>query len=368
MPKYYNPVNVIKTDDWLHELNIQKNKINIFNPLIVTSPGNRKRLHLETHFTNGLIFDDIQINPNIDDCAKIVTIIRAYKKTMFDGIIAIGGGSVMDLAKFALAYLCLDISNISTIINYKENYPKTIPSIFLPTTHGTGSEVTMWGTIWDIVGKKKYSISNIDLYPTKAILDGNLTVSLPLDISITSVMDALSHSFEAIWNKNANSISTKYAIEAIVLILNNVQKLKKNTTNMNVRNTLLYASSLAGLAFSNTKTAAAHSISYPLTLHFGIPHGIASSITLLPLLEINSHLIRETLDKICTNVSLTLDELRQVIINIPKDVIPYTLSEWGVTKNQLDQIVEGAFTTGRMDNNIVNLTAKNVKNILLEIY
>ena len=135
--------------------------------------------------------------------------------------------------------------------------------------------------------KKKYSISHPDLYPSSAILDGQLTLSLPLTTSIVTIMDALSHSFESIWNKNANPISTKYAIEAIKVILSNIDELKNNPKNNKIRTKILIASNKAGLAFSNTKTAASHAISYPLTQYYGIPHGIAASMPLIPLLKIN---------------------------------------------------------------------------------
>ena len=181
-------------------------------------------------------------------------------------------------------------------------------------------------------------------------------------------MDALSHSFEAIWNKKANLKSTDFAITAICSILNNVEALKKNPSNINIRNNLLEAATTAGLAFSNTTTAAAHSISYPLTLHYTIPHGVASSITLIPLLEINRELIIESLNKICNNNQLTFNTLKQTIKDIPLGVIPYTLHEWGVPKNKLVKLVGESFTKDRMGNNIVDLNQNDVKSILEMIY
>ena len=217
-------------------------------------------------------------------------------------------------------------------------------------------------------GKKKYSISHKNLYPKVAILDGNLTLSLPLNISIITVMDALSHSFESIWNKNANPTSTDFAISAICSILDNAEAFKKNPTDLEIRNNLLKASTVAGLAFSNTATAAAHSMSYPLTIHYGIPHGIASSISLIPLLEKNAAFIKGSLDRICNNNELTYDELKQAIKAIPDSVIPYRLKEWGIPENQLLKLSEESFTKGRMENNIVNLTKDDVLMILKEIY
>ena len=359
--EYFNPVEIIYTNSWLNELIDSQKNLGILNPILVTSPGNRRRLSLDSVFNPDSIFSEIGENPNFDDCENVLTF---CKDKDYDGVIALGGGSVMDLAKVVMAFLSTGKTNIVDLLEFKGVYERSIPSIFLPTTHGTGSEVTMWGTVWDMKQKKKYSISHLDLYPNIAILDGNLTLSLPMDVSITTTLDALSHSFESIWNKNANEKSTEYAIEAITIILSNVELLKQNHNDLNVRNKLLEASTKAGLAFSNTTTAAAHSISYPLTIRFGIPHGVASSLSLIPLLEINGEHIKEPLDKIYQTLDITIDELIQKIKAIPKGIIPYTLSEWGIQENDLPQLVEESFTKGRMDNNIVDLTQDDVFDIL----
>ncbi len=365
MKKYYNPVNIVKTDNWKLEVAKYLKKYDVLSPIIITSPGNRKRLDLDSIFHSKSIFSFVNSNPDFEDCSNVISF---CKGNSFDSVIAIGGGSVMDLAKVVLAYICTDQSNIIKLISYKEKFPREIPSIFLPTTHGTASEVTMWGTIWNIKEKKKYSISNPSLYPTTAILDGNLTLTLPLKISIITIMDALSHSFEAIWNKNANPISTDYAIKAISTILNNINSFKNNPNRIDVRNCLLEASTVAGLAFSNTTTAAAHSISYPLTMYYGMPHGVASSITLIPLLDINEESIKKPLTKIYENNKLNKNELKKEIKNIPSSIISYKLNEWGVQKKELAVLASRSFTKGRMENNIVNLNQEDVHSILKIIY
>ncbi len=364
MHNYFNPVKIIHTQNWLNTLEDSQKNSGILNPILVTSPGNRRRLSLDSVFNPDSIYSNIGENPNFDDCHSIIKFCSGKN---FDGVIALGGGSVMDLAKVVLAYLSTGETDIINLLKYEGNYEKSIPSIFLPTTHGTGSEVTMWGTIWNMSEKRKYSISRMDLYPDIAILDGNLTLTLPIDVSIITTLDALSHSFESVWNKNANEKSTEYAIEAIVTILSNVEFLKQSITDINVRNKLLEASTKAGLAFSNTKTAASHSISYPLTSRFGIPHGVASSLSLIPLLEINGKQIKDPLDNICQTLNITFDELIEKIKIIPKGVIPYTLSEWGIGKSDLTQLLDESFTKGRMDNNIVDLTKDQVLKILHSI-
>ena len=181
-------------------------------------------------------------------------------------------------------------------------------------------------------------------------------------------MDALSHSFEAIWNKNANFISNELAIKSISTIISNLGLLKDDPSNLGLRKKLLKASTISGLAFSNTKTAASHSISYPLTINYGIPHGVASSLSLVPLLEINKSFIDESLNKILNKLNVTLDELKNIICELPKYHIPFSLKEWGIAKTDIPSIVEASFTKGRMDNNIVDLSKDDVFNILNKIY
>ena len=131
---------------------------------------------------------------------------------------------------------------------------------------------------------------------------------------------------------------------------------------------MLHASTTAGLAFSNTKTAAAHSISYPLTIHYGIPHGVASSLSLIPLLDINREWIKEPLDRICNKMELTYEKLKEAIMSIPEGIIPYSLNDWGIPEDHLPKLADESFTKGRMENNIVALTNDDVFMILKDIY
>jgi phosphonate metabolism-associated iron-containing alcohol dehydrogenase len=340
--------------------------LKIGSPIIITSPGNRKRLALDSIFSSNIIYSNVECNPTFDDCSRVI---QYCKNKSFDGVIALGGGSPMDLAKFVMAHLSTSIDDVIKLLAYKGNYLRNIQSIFIPTTHGTGSEVTMWGTIWDMNDKKKYSISHYKLYPDVAILDGKLTLSLPLDISIITILDALSHSFESIWNINTNPISTSFAIDAITLILKNIDGFKKNPNNLKIRDRLMLASNKAGLAFSNTETAAAHSISYPLTLQYGIPHGIASSLTLIPLLHMNKKQIKKELNILMNKLELSrFSELEYKIKKIPQGIVKYSLSKWGVKKYEVDLIIPACFTKSRMGNNIVRLSSLQVRSILMDIF
>nr|MBC8484727.1 iron-containing alcohol dehydrogenase [Bacteroidota bacterium] len=148
-----------------------------------------------------------------------------------------------------------------------------------------------------------------------------------------------------------------------------VEEMKKEPQNTEIRNKILRASNIAGLAFSNTKTAAAHSISYPLTVNFNIPHGIAASLPLIPLLKLNKCAIENYLNRILKKLNLKkLSELEERIREIPDGVIKYSLKEWGIKANQLDELISQSFTKGRMDNNIVDLSKKDVYQIMKSIF
>ena len=363
---YHNPVKVLETNRWIEKCREVQEELGIDNPLVITSNGNLIRHELSKIFNYNSIFSNVEPNPTFESCKSAISFANTSNS---DGIIAIGGGSVMDTAKVVLASLGTGVRNTSKLLQVGSPYKNKVPSIFIPTTHGSGSEVTMWGTVWNMKEKKKYSIAHPDLYPDYAILDGGLTLSLPIDISFSTTLDALSHSFEAIWNKNSNPISTNYAIEAIYLILENIERLTYEPQNIDLRNTLLKASNIAGFAISNTKTAAAHSISYPLTINFNIPHGIACSLPLLPLLYINKDSINEEIELIIEKLGLNnFSELADCVKRIFSCLSKSNLREWGVVQSDLEKLVDQSFTKDRMENNIELLSKSDVKTILNNIY
>ena len=361
-----NPVRIVPSSHWLNTVRDILDERGLSRPLVVTSQGAVQRNRLLEQFPESSIFAAIEPNPTFESCQ---TAINFALRGQFDSLIALGGGSVMDSAKAVMAALGTGNERLTELLELKEPFKHRLPAIFIPTTHGTASEVTMWGTIWNLDEMKKYSLSHPDLYPDVAVLDAALTLELPLNISLTSALDALSHSFEAIWNRNATKSSTDFAVAAIGAILENAKKLKADPGNLDTRRALLEAATTAGLAFSQTKTAAAHSISYPLTLRFGIPHGIASSLALIPLLHINKGAIRPALEQLLATAGLaTIDDLEHQIRAIPEGVLKYRLRDWGVGRDDLASLLDQSFFKGRIDNNIVTLSTTDVAQILELIY
>lgn len=280
---YYMPTKIIVTKNSIETL---KNLVNTQKTLLIAS--NRFSLHVKEFITKDTLHvKKIPSHPTFDNLKEISNEIINFDYKL---IIAIGGGSVMDSAKFFSALkVCKSYEALekaikqSQIRSYKNGF---IPIVSVPTTSGTSSEITPWATIWDDKNKKKYSLHSDKLFSKYAIYDASLTLSLSKELTLQTSLDALSHAFESMWNKNANEITIEYAKKSIKLILKYLPLLLKDLDNLELREKIMKASMYAGLAFSNTQTAIAHAMSYYITLHKNIPHGIACSFTLPMLFEV----------------------------------------------------------------------------------
>jgi len=200
-------------------------------------------------------------------------------------VLAVGGGSALDTAKALMVGTPSGkfAELVALLATGKPFTPARVkPLVTVPTTAGTGSEVTPWATVWDRTpgAQKKYSLHLKETWPEAALIDPELTLSLPAGPTLASGLDALSHALESVWNVNANPISDTQAIAAAREVLATLPPLMKDLKNRDLRSRMSLAALKAGLAFSNTKTALAHSISYDMTLNHGLPHGIACSFTL----------------------------------------------------------------------------------------
>ncbi|WP_374446027.1 iron-containing alcohol dehydrogenase PsrA [Stella sp.] len=225
------------------------------------------------------IVDDVAANPDFADLDGICRRFAAAGRTGV--VVALGGGSVIDAAK-VLAAAGGDFARVRDhLVAGRPLDPALIlPLVAVPTTAGTGSEVTSWATVWDAAGGRKYSIAHPRLYPETAIVDPALTLAAPRGLTLATGLDALSHALESLWNVNANPVSARHAVAAAGLVLEVLPRLVERLDDLDLRSRQAEASLLAGLAFSNTKTALAHNISYDVTLRHGTAHGIACSFSL----------------------------------------------------------------------------------------
>jgi phosphonate metabolism-associated iron-containing alcohol dehydrogenase len=231
--------------------------------------------------------DRIEPNP---DVSYLHTMYERFWRDYGDceAIVAVGGGSAIDSAKALMVGTASGrfeelIGLLTKGARFSPHRVKTL--IAVPTTAGTGSEVTPWATIWDRAAGQKHSLHLPETWPETAIVDPDLMLTLPNSVTVQSGLDALSHALESIWNVNANPISDTFAVAAAREVMATLPALIDRPNDAQLRAQMALAALKAGLAFSNTKTALAHSISYEMTLRFGLPHGIACSFTLPMVLE-----------------------------------------------------------------------------------
>ena len=203
-------------------------------------------------------------------------------------LVAVGGGSAIDTAKALMVGTASGKFDelVQLLATGKPFRPHAVKALIaVPTTAGTGSEVTPWATIWERAANKKHSLHLPETWPEAAVVDPHLMLTLPRSVTVQSALDALSHALESIWNVNANPISDTFAIAAAREVMASLPALLDRPQDRGLRARVALAATQAGMAFSNTKTALAHSISYEMTMRFGLPHGIACSFTLPMVLE-----------------------------------------------------------------------------------
>ena len=254
--------------------------------LLVTSPGMVKRgtaaeltaFCPETEWT----VRTVAPNPDLDALDDLTAELRNRDiKT----VVALGGGSVLDSGKALAACLAGDATLVACLRD-KGPAPRTmLPLICLPSTSGTGSEVTPFATIWDNALRVKRSLSGDFAYPRTALLDPELTLSLPWTTTLYCGLDAVSHALESLWNRHCTPASQAFADRSLRLALASLPALEHEPGSLVHRRNMQTASLLAGLAISQNRTALAHSMSYPLTLAFAVPHGLACSFTLDAIAE-----------------------------------------------------------------------------------
>lgn len=267
-------------------------------------------------------------------------------------IVALGGGSVIDAAK-VLASSNKGFAPVERYLTTGQGEDELghHPIIAVPTTAGTGSEVTHWATVWDTVAQKKYSLARKSLYPTHAVVDPELMLGLSKEMTVSTGLDALSHALESIWNRNSNPVSANHAVFAATEMISALPKLASDLQNLELRTRVAQACLFAGLAFSNTKTALAHSVSYPITLKYNVPHGLACSFS-LPM--VMASVIGE--DTICDHnlqrifgddLNGAVDDLRRLLLELG---VSTEASDYGVQEEEWRSLLTDALAGERGKN------------------
>jgi alcohol dehydrogenase class IV len=322
-------------------------------------------------------FYNFSENPKIEDVEKGIKIFRKYK---CDFIIAIGGGSVIDMAKLINAGQSEDQDLKSIIYNKLDLKIEGKKILAIPTTAGAGSEATHFAVVY--INKVKYSLTSPTfLIPKYVLLKPELTFSLSKYQIAVSGIDALSQAIESYWSVNSTSISRKYSEKAIKLILKNLNESQNN--NLIAKKNILYASYLSGKAINITKTTGAHALSYSFTSMFDIPHGHAVALTLPSWFKYNLNVSSKNINdkrgvkftkKIMSNLTLILEKYiiegslpyEKILYFIKSLGLKNKLSDFNISKNDINFFINNV-NIERLDNNPSKITRQQLFKLIDEI-
>lgn len=296
------------------------------------------------------VFNEVTPDPDFNLIIKANKVVSNKK---ISGIIAVGGGSVIDAAKLIAASSKNPLVNLENYTQggkivscYWDEKNNGLPVIAIPTTSGTGSEVTKASVISDQKNKVKCSIKSPDFFPKVAIIDPLLTLSLPPFQTAATGLDALVHGLESYISKSANPITDALAMEAIELIYKYLPKSLKDPGNAEFREKLSLGSMMAGITETNAGLGVVHVLAHPIGIRFNVAHGVACAVTLVSSLDFNSHACNEKINQIGErllgkkNAILAIKKIDDFIKSLP---IPKSLKDLGIQESDLDTLSEEGF-------------------------
>ena len=295
--------------DSIKEIPNNLKNLSIKNILLITDKGIRnlgitKELEdiLSKNNINCIVYDETLPNPTIDN---IESARKLYVDYSCEALIAFGGGSPLDCAKAVgarIAYPKKTIGKLKGLLKIRRKIPLLIA---IPTTAGTGSEVTLASVVSDPSIQHKYTLMDFNLIPRYAVLDPSVTVTLPPHLTSTTGLDALTHAIEAYIGRSTTSDTRKKAIEAIKLIFENIEEAYNNGSNLTARANMLKAAYLAGIAFSKSYVGYVHAVAHSLGGQYNIPHGLANAVLLPIVLEKYGKSIYKKLHKLSIEVGIS---------------------------------------------------------------
>ncbi len=354
--------------DSLSKLILEKKFINI---ILVTSNGfvQRKTVSKIVSSLNGVkvhLIADVSTNPKIEEIEKQFNEVQNFYP---DVLIALGGGSAIDTAKALVRRFSLPPwMDLMTYLKDPKSFTfkSTITLVAVPTTSGSGSEVTPFASVWSQALSRKFSVVGFDLIPSVVVLDSQLTHTLPREVTISSGLDTVSHALESLWNRNCSEESSIFAIKSLELSLKALPRLVNDLSDTDSRDRMMLSSFLGGMAIARTQTALAHSISYPLTAYLGIPHGIACSFALPQILSFNAHIDSDKFVRLANNFgykgteefSNRLQTLLK-LVNVRGELLKYS-----VTKENFFDLIGEMIDSMRAGNNLREVSESDIQSLL----
>lgn len=322
------------------------------------------------------VLDELPPEPSY---MAVQNIVDQFKASGADMIVACGGGSVMDAAKLA-SVLVTDEYGVKELLDAPGRAQKCVPIILIPTTAGTGAEVTPNAIVAVPEKELKVGIVNENMIADYVILDARLIKNLPRKIAAATGVDALAHAIECYTSKKANPFSDTFALEALDLILNNIVPACDDSEAMEAKNKMQIAAFYAGIAITASGTTAVHALSYPLGGKYHIAHGVSNAILLAPVMRFNAPYCQDRLanayDRCCHDAQKTcvtkeektawiIEKLEHIVRHLD---IPTSLKEFGVPAEDIDGLVEAGMQVQRLlVNNMRPVTPEDARKLYQEI-
>lgn len=315
-------------------------------------------------------FTETEGNPSTDTVVKAT---EGFKKSKADFIVAFGGGSPLDVAK-AVAVLATYGGNIVDYEGAGKVMGPVVPMIAIPTTVGTGSEVTAFSVITDHSRNYKLTVVSNYLLPAYVILDPDLIATVPANTAAACGIDAMVHALEAYISKAASPFSDIFAREALRLIGGSIRDYVADRSNPAACESMMVGSLFAGIAFSHARLGNVHAMSHPVSAYFDVPHGVANAILLPTVVDFNKdaadpekyRYIYGCISKdMGADINFTPDMLATEIrmLNYELGILP-TLSDIGVTSDKFEQMADDAMKSGNIQCN----PQFTMKNDILKLY
>lgn len=319
------------------------------------------------------VFDGVKPDPRYEIVADAVKLAKNEKAGLLVGM---GGGSSLDIAK-TTSVLMTNKGPISKYFGVDLIPQKGFPTILVPTTAGTGSEATPIAILSDEGEKLKRGIVSPYLYPSAAIIDPELTLSLPPSVTASTGMDALIHAIEAYTSVNATSMTDMFCLRALELIHGNIRKAFSKGKDLNARSAMMEGALLAGIGFANAGVGAVHAFAYPIGAEFHIPHGVANTLMLSCVMRFNAkgcmkkytdiagpfHIRKAGLQDY-EIVDRVISEIEQLGIDLG---MPQHLSDFGVKKKDVSGLAAGVMKVTRLlANNPRTLTEADARGIYMK--
>jgi Alcohol dehydrogenase, class IV len=324
---------------------------------------------LETAGISCAIFTDVEANPSVETVDKAT---QVYKKAEAEAIVALGGGSPMDVAK-AVGVLARYGGSVTQYEGADKVPGAIVPLIAIPTTAGTGSEVTAFSVITDHSRNYKLTIFSYQIIPSHAILDPELLVSLPASVTAATGVDALVHAIEAYLSLDASPFTDAMAEKAMELLGANIRAFTANRKDLEAGAAMLTGQMFAGIAFAWARLGDVHAMAHPLSGFFDVSHGVANAILLPVVLKFNALADKGRYYKIYQYLTgrtaeqfkpeMLAEAVRELTISLG---LPQTLSEVGVKEEKIPAMAADAMKSGNIAVNPRSTTQKEVETLYHE--